>query len=81
MDSLKTQDLNTQDLNIQDHSAQELSTQELMDTVGGFNWGDFLGGLLFGTDLVCVYTKNPYPCGAAIAGHGIQFLLSGVGEE
>ena len=57
-------------------NTEELNTQELIDTAGGFNWGDFLGGMLFGTDLVCLYTKNPYVCGASISGHGIQYFLN-----
>ncbi len=53
-----------------------LSTQEMIKTAGGFDWGDFFGGMLFSADLVCLYTKNPYPCGAAIVGHGLQYFIN-----
>jgi len=56
---------------------EALTKADLFRIDGGeTDWGDIFLGVLYATDLVCLYTRNPYVCGAALIGHGVQFFVA-----
>lgn len=60
-----------------DYRVQPLAFNEQTAIAGGYDivWGDVFAGALFATDVACVYSRNPWVCGAALVAHGVLFFL------